>query len=69
MEESLDTNLAAATLSTRVDMGNMRMPIHVAGDNDGVFKCVINDNPNMNTEPPLTLHVRALRELLEKRSL
>eukprot|EP00975_Prorocentrum_lima_P030861 6476078-Prorocentrum_lima.AAC.1 len=47
-------------------MGNMRMPIHVVGDNDGVFKCVINDNTTMNTEPTLTLHVRALRELLEK---
>eukprot|EP00975_Prorocentrum_lima_P041957 8821061-Prorocentrum_lima.AAC.1 len=66
MEESLDTNLAASVLSTRVDMGRMRMPSHVVGDNHGVFNCAINDDPNMNTETTLTLHVRALRELLEK---
>eukprot|EP00975_Prorocentrum_lima_P068485 12920973-Prorocentrum_lima.AAC.1 len=64
MEESLETNRSASFLSTRVDVGRMRMPLHVVGDKDGVFKCVINDNPKMNIEPTLTLHVRALRELL-----
>eukprot|EP00975_Prorocentrum_lima_P068083 12918645-Prorocentrum_lima.AAC.1 len=45
------------------------MPIHVVGDNGGVFKCVIDDNPKMNTEPTLRLHVRALREFLDKGSV
>eukprot|EP00975_Prorocentrum_lima_P055675 11672027-Prorocentrum_lima.AAC.1 len=49
MEENLETNLSASTFSTRVDVGKTRMPIHVVGDDDGVFKCVINDNPKMNT--------------------
>eukprot|EP00975_Prorocentrum_lima_P030494 6394692-Prorocentrum_lima.AAC.1 len=68
MEENLEIHLPASTLATRADMGKTRMPFHTVGDNDGVFKCVINDNPNMNTEPTLTLHVCALRELLDRGS-
>eukprot|EP00975_Prorocentrum_lima_P019795 4165279-Prorocentrum_lima.AAC.1 len=64
MEDNLELNLSASTLPTRVVMGNIRMPIHVVGDNDGVLTCVINDNPNMNIEPTLALHVCALCELL-----
>eukprot|EP00975_Prorocentrum_lima_P033924 7125285-Prorocentrum_lima.AAC.1 len=64
MEENLETNLSASILLTRVDMGRTIMPILVVGDNDVVFKCVINDNPTMNIEPTLMLHFRALRELL-----
>ena len=42
------------------------MPICLVGDNDGCFMHVSNDNPKMSTEPTLTLHLRALRELLGK---
>eukprot|EP00975_Prorocentrum_lima_P025086 5268888-Prorocentrum_lima.AAC.1 len=62
MEENLEHNLSASTLSTRVDLGKARMPIHMVGDNDRVFKCVINGNPKMNTAPTLTLRVRRLEK-------
>eukprot|EP00975_Prorocentrum_lima_P062453 12885712-Prorocentrum_lima.AAC.1 len=45
-----------------MDNGKTQMPLNVVGDNDGVFKCVINDNPKMSTEPTLIAHVRALRD-------
>eukprot|EP00975_Prorocentrum_lima_P019658 4137639-Prorocentrum_lima.AAC.1 len=66
MEENLELSLSSSTLSTRVDMGNTRMPSHVVGAIDGVFMCVINDNPNMNRKPTLTLHACAVRELLDE---
>eukprot|EP00975_Prorocentrum_lima_P058078 12181041-Prorocentrum_lima.AAC.1 len=42
------------------------MPIHFVGDNDGCFKCASNDTPKKSTEPTMTVHVSALRELLPK---
>eukprot|EP00975_Prorocentrum_lima_P063236 12890383-Prorocentrum_lima.AAC.1 len=66
MEENLDLTLSATCLAIGIDNGKFRMPLHVVSDNDGVFKCVIKCNPKMNTKPTLTVHVRALRELLDK---
>eukprot|EP00974_Lingulodinium_polyedra_P003781 355845-Lingulodinium_polyedra.AAC.1 len=68
MEENLDSSLTATQLSERLDNGKLRMPIHLVGDNDGCFKCATNDNPKTSTEPTMTVHISALRELLEKQS-
>eukprot|EP00975_Prorocentrum_lima_P016681 3537334-Prorocentrum_lima.AAC.1 len=42
------------------------MPRHFVGDNDGCFKCASKDNPKTSTGPTMTVHVSALRELLDK---
>eukprot|EP00975_Prorocentrum_lima_P069608 12927292-Prorocentrum_lima.AAC.1 len=42
------------------------MPVHLVGDNDGCFKCASSDNHGTSTEPTMTVHVSALRELLQK---
>eukprot|EP00975_Prorocentrum_lima_P034119 7170285-Prorocentrum_lima.AAC.1 len=66
MEENLEATLTANQLSERLGAGKLRMPIYLAGDNDGCFKCATNDNPKTSTEPTMTVHTSALRELLEK---
>eukprot|EP00975_Prorocentrum_lima_P025987 5465880-Prorocentrum_lima.AAC.1 len=60
MEENLEPRLTANQLVERVVNGKLTMPIHLAGDNDGRFKCASNDNPGTGTEPTMTVHASAL---------
>ena len=41
----------------------------IMGDNDGVFRAVTSENPKTASEPILTPHVRAYREMLDKQQL
>eukprot|EP00975_Prorocentrum_lima_P054814 11492204-Prorocentrum_lima.AAC.1 len=67
MEENLEARLTANQLYERVNNGKLIMPRHLVGDNDGCFKCASNDNLQTSTEPTMTVHVSALRELLHSR--
>ena len=58
--------LDAQTLSLLQDQGRYQLKPIVAGDNDGVFRAVSAQNPKASTEPMLTPHIRAYREMLDK---
>ena len=47
------------------DSGQFKTPIHLCGDNKGVFTAVTAQNPKTPAEPTLTAHVKALREYLD----
>ena len=49
--------------------GEYHLQAIVLGDNDGVWRAVTAENPKTPTEPALTPHVRALREMLDKRQI
>ena len=68
-EESCRKIESANVLSQLLDQGKLQTPIHLCGDNKGVFTAVSAQNPKTPAEPNLTSHVRALRELLDKSGL
>ena len=51
------------------DQGLLRTPIHLCGDNKGVFTAVSAQNPKTTAEPTLTPHVKALRELIDSNTI
>ena len=67
IEENLRSGLSAIDLVHAQESADYQTPLIVVGDNDGVFKTVTAQNPKATTEPVLTPHVRAFRELLDKK--
>ena len=65
MQESLMSKLTAMTLATMQDDGQLRLKPLIIGDNDGVYRAVTAENPNAASEPILTPHIRAYREMID----
>ena len=68
-EENVAPLRSAANLVTLQDQGRLNLPIHLCGDNKGVFTAVCAQNPKAKAEPTLTPHIKALRELLDNRAI
>ena len=51
------------------DKGQFKLKPLIMGDNDGVFRAVTSENPKTASEPILTPHVRAYREMLDKQQI
>ena len=66
LEENCHHIRSAHDLRNRTDKGLLSIPIHLCGDNKGVFTAVTAQNPKTPAEPTLTAHVKALREDLDK---
>ena len=64
-EENMKPIQSASELVMLQDQGRLSLPIHLCGDNKGVFTAVCAQNPKANAEPTLTSHIKALRELLD----
>ena len=65
LEENSTATGSALELMKLQDQGLLRTPIHLCGDNKGVFTAVSAQNPKTPAEPTLTPHVKALRELVD----
>ena len=66
MEENIAPVLSAIELSHRQDCGLAHTPIYLCGDNKGVYLAVSSQNPKVATEPILTPHVKAIREMIDE---
>ena len=66
IEENCRPGLSACSLAMLQDNGHHHVPCYVVGDNDGVFKAVSAENPRTASEPILTPHIRAYREMLDR---
>ena len=66
LEENCRKIESANVLSQLLDQGKLQTPIHLCGDNKGVFMAVSAQNPKTPAEPNLTPHVRAIREFLDR---
>ena len=69
MQENLVPRLTAMKLSEISDSGDFHLRAIILGDNDGVFRAVTAENPRTPTEPALTTHVRAYREMLDTKAI
>ena len=69
LEENSTPIVSALQLTKVQDRGLLRTPIHLCGDNKGVFTAVSAQNPKTTAEPTLTPHVKALRELVDGHSI
>ena len=69
MQENLMPNLTAMKLTEISDHGSYHLKAMVLGDNDGVWRAVTAENPRTPTEPALTPHVRAYREMLDTKAI
>ena len=69
LEENTTKYISALQLSEAQDNGQLSTPIHLCGDNKGVFSAVSAQNPKTTAEPTLTPHVKALREYLDQRAI
>ena len=49
--------------------GKLKLKPLIMGDNDGVFRAVTSENPKTASEPILTPHARAYREMLDNKQL
>ena len=61
--------VTALKLTEISDKGDYALRAIVLGDNDGVFRAVAAENPRTTTEPALTPHVRAYREMLDNKAI
>ena len=65
LSQSLEENCrkieSANVLSQLLDQGKLQTPIHLCGDNKGVFMAVSAQNPKTPAEPILIAHAKALR--------
>ena len=66
LQENLMPTLTAMTLAKMQDEGKFRLKPLIMGDNDGVFRAVTGENPKAASEPILTPHIRAYREMIDK---
>ena len=70
LSQSLEENCrkieSASVLSQLLYQGKLQAPIHLCGDNKGVFIAVSAQNPKTPAEPILTSHVRAIREFVDR---
>ena len=62
-------SLTAKVLAAMQDEGTFKLKPLIMGDNDGVFRAVTSENPKTASEPILTPHVRAYREMLDKQQI
>ena len=69
LEENITKCSSALKLAEAQDNGHLSTPIHLCGDNKGVFSAVSAQNPKTTAEPTLTPHVKALREYLDQRAI
>ena len=69
LQENLMPTLTAMTLAKMQDEGQFRLKPLVMGDNDGVFRAVTSENPKAASEPILTPHIRAYREMIDKQQV
>ena len=69
LEENSTKLKSAADLAHAQDNGQLRTPIHLCGDNKGVFTAVSAQNPKTTSEPTLTPHVKALREHIDRQAI
>ena len=69
LQENLMPTLTAKGLADMQDEGQLKLTPLIMGDNDGVFRAVTSENPKTASEPILTPHVRAYREMLDKQQL
>ena len=69
MQENLMSSLTAGKLMEVSDKGEYYLRAIVLGDNDGVFRAVTAENPRTPTEPALTQHVRAYREMIDTKQI
>ena len=65
MQENLMPGLTAMTLATMQDEGRFKLKPLIIGDNDGVYRAVIAENPKAASEPVLTPHIRAYCEMID----
>ena len=69
LEENNLKYTSALQLAKAQDCGQLRTPIHLCGDNKGVYTAAIAQNPKTPSEPTLTPHVKALRDFLDKQMI
>ena len=69
MQENLMPILTALKLAEISDRGDYSLRAIILGDNDGVYRAVTAENPRTTTEPALTPHVRAYREMLDNKAI
>ena len=58
--------LTARDLAAMQYEGTLKLKPLIMGDNDGVFRAVTSENPKAASEPILTPHIRAYREMIDK---
>ena len=69
LQENLMPTLTAMALAKMQDEGLLRLKPLVMGDNDGVFRAVTSENPKAASEPILTPHIRAYREMIDRKQV
>ena len=69
MQENLIPQLTAMRLAGISDQGEFYLRSIILGDNDGVWRAVTAENPRTPTEPALTPHIRAYREMLDTKQI
>ena len=60
-------DLTARKLAELSGKGEFHLRSIILGDNEGVYRAVTAENPRTPTEPILTPHVRAYREMLDNK--
>ena len=69
MQDNLIPQLTAMRLAGISDQGEFYLRSIILGDNDGVWRAVTAENPRTPTEPALTPHIRAYREMLDTKQI
>ena len=66
LQENQSPEIDAQRLVQMQETGSLSTELITVGDNDGVFRAISAENPKTATEPLLTPHIRAYRDLLTR---